>query len=245
MMFKTINTYFKQFGFLNTIGYLLVGIFNRIFDRHKIASYSQGGEDRIIGAILSGIDHGFYVDVGCNHPQHYSNTFALYKRGWTGINIDANSQLIKKHQKLKKRDISICAVVSNEEKEAIFTEFNDSLVSSLNPKHIDKWKKRRTIKNQRTVNTLSLTKILQQYKAPNQFDLLSIDVEGHDLEVLCSLDLNIYRPKLIVVEMNKIKISHLDSHPIYSYLNGHDYEMIGYIGLNGYFKNKKNSRNKT
>ena len=31
---------------------------------------------------------GFYVDVGCFHPKKHSNTYLLYKRGWSGINID-------------------------------------------------------------------------------------------------------------------------------------------------------------
>ena len=133
------------------------------------------------------------MDVGCNDPQRFSNTFALYRQGWSVIKIDANQYLIGKHRRLKKRDISVCAVVSDKEQEVIFTEFNDSLVSSIDAKQVDKWKGRREIKRQTKLKTVSLNEILEEYNAPKFFDLLSIDVEGHDFEVLSSIDLATYR----------------------------------------------------
>jgi FkbM family methyltransferase len=231
----TVNTYFQQFGILNALRFLCAGVSQSVFDRHKISSYSQRGEDRIIGAILSGIDDGFYVDVGCNHPQHYSNTFALYKRGWSGINIDGNSQLIEEHQRLRKRDTSICAVISDKEQEAVFTEFKDSLVSSLSTEHVNQWKERRKVKERRTVKTVSLNTILDLHKAPHKFDLLSIDVEGHDFEVLSSINLSIYRPRLIVVEMLEFDLANLNSDKICQYLKNYSYKMAGYIVSNAYF----------
>jgi FkbM family methyltransferase len=233
--FVTVNTYFRQFKILDAIRLLCAGLPQRVFDSSRISSYSQKGEDRIISSILTGIERGFYVDVGCNHPEKFSNTFALYKRGWTGINIDANNQLIEKHQKLKKRDISICAVISDREQEVVFTEFNDPLVSSLDPEQIDKWKGKRTIKAQRTVNTISLNKILEQYQAPRFFELLTIDVEGHDFKVLSSINLNIYRPKLIVVEIHEFDLSNLNCNKIYQYLENYSYKLVGYAEANGYF----------
>ena len=232
-----------QFGMLNAIRFIFAELTRDIFDPYNISSYSQTGEDRILGHI---IDHylgrlpingeaGFYVDVGCNHPQHFSNTFALYKRGWIGITIDANKELIQKHQRLRKRDTSICAVVSDKEQEVIFTDFEDSCISSLNAEHISEWQTRSKIKEQRVVNTVSLSTILDGGKVPKDFDLLCIDVEGHDFEVLSSLNLNIYRPKLIVIEMFEFDFLNPSSSTIYEYLKVNNYKMIGYAVVNGYF----------
>lgn len=233
MRLDKIKTYFHQFRILSAIRLLCAELSRKLFDPYNISSYSQTGEDRIINNILG--EAGFYVDVGCNHPKAYSNTFELYKRGWTGITIDANQQLIKKHQRLRKRDLSICAVVSDHEQEVIFTDFEDSLVSSLNSEHISQWEKIRKIKEKRVVNTVSLSSILDSCGVSKYFDLLCIDVEGHDFEVLTSLNFSSYRPKLIVIEMHSFDLLNPSSNKVYEYLRSNDYKMIGYVVMNGYF----------
>ena len=46
--------------------------------------YSQFGEDKILKElILDNFNNGFYVDVGCFHPKKHSNTYLLYKKGWS------------------------------------------------------------------------------------------------------------------------------------------------------------------
>jgi hypothetical protein len=39
-------------------------------------------------------------------------------------------------------------------------------------------------------------------RAPKKFDFLSIDVEGHDREVLQSIDLGQYQPEVILIEIS-------------------------------------------
>lgn len=233
MQFHKINTLIRQFGQLNALRFLCAELTRKVFDPYNISSYSQTGEDRIIGSLLG--DIGFYVDVGCNHPQAFSNTFFLYKKGWTGIAIDANEGLIQKHRELRKKDTSICAAVSNEEQEVVFTDFENALVSSLDADHISKWEKIRSVKEKRIVTTKLLGNILANYEVPCHFDLLCIDVEGHDFEVLSSLDLNSYRPKLIVIEMHGFDLLDPNVNDIYTYLSANHYKMIGYIVMNGYF----------
>ena len=46
------------------------------------------GEDLIIAELTKNLEKGFYVDAGCYHPLHLSNTYLLYKKKWNGINID-------------------------------------------------------------------------------------------------------------------------------------------------------------
>jgi FkbM family methyltransferase len=228
-----IKILFLQFSILKATQIFSAEIFRKILDPYNICSYSQTGEDRILESLV--VEPGFYVEVGCNHPQSYSNTFNLYKSGWIGITIDANDELIQKHQKLRKRDLSVCAVVSDKEREAVFTDFEDSLVSSLDAEHITQWSQSRKIKARRTVNPRSLSSILEECQAPKRFDLLCIDVEGHDFEVLCSLDFDIYRPKLMIIEMHGFDLLDPDSNEIYQCLIANGYKMTGYVVMNGYF----------
>ncbi|MEI9928867.1 MAG: hypothetical protein WDN44_15790 [Sphingomonas sp.] len=51
------------------------------------------GEDVLLGRLLKTASSGTYVDVGANHPIEGSNTYRLYRQGWTGLTIDPNSRL--------------------------------------------------------------------------------------------------------------------------------------------------------
>ena len=61
---------------------------NKKFIKKK--SYSMDGEDLEIIKYFKNLNNGFYVDVGCYHPIEMNNTYLLYKKNWTGINIDVS-----------------------------------------------------------------------------------------------------------------------------------------------------------
>jgi FkbM family methyltransferase len=234
MRFAKARILFRQFNRGRALRLVWAEWQRKLFDRHSVGSYSETGEDRMIGHYLR--DVGFYVDVGCNHPERYSNTFALYKRGWKGITIDANQELMAEHRRIRKRDQGICAVVSNRSEEVVFTEFEDSLVSSLNAEHVEKWVGKSKIRRTLTVVPETLTSILDRCQAPKVFDLLSIDVERHDYEVLSSLNFAVYRPKLVVVEMHGFEILNPGPNKIYEHLRENNYQLVGFVSKNGYFR---------
>jgi len=64
-------------------------------------------------------------------------------------------------------------------------------------------------------------------------EFIKIDVEGHDLNVLKSLDLSKYRPKIIVIEMHSIE--DMSQNEIYQYLVKNDFVFKFYAVLNAYF----------
>jgi FkbM family methyltransferase len=229
-----IKTFFRQFGVVNGLRFLIAKILQKLLDPHQLPSYSQTGEDRVIDALLSHKKDGFYVDVGCHYPIAYSNTFELYARGWRGINIDANPEMIDKCKSVRPRDINICAAVSDKSVDAVFTEFDEPGVSSLSEEHVGKHRDHNRVVRQRVVNTVTLDEVLKSNDAPNVFDLLSVDVEGHDYEVIASLDLDTYRPHLIIIEMHGFNVES-PSGKVYQYLISRGYRMVGYAVMNGYF----------
>ena len=52
------------------------------------------------------------------------------------------------------------------------------------------------------VETISLNDLLAQHKAPDNFDLLSIDTEGSELQIFENFNLNKYHPKIILIEFD-------------------------------------------
>ena len=238
-----IRTLFNQFPFFTACKLAAMKTLAKVLDPHFIPSYAQTGEDRIIIALFHGVADGFFVDVGCNEPQTKSNTFELYKRGWRGINIDGNPKLIEKFHRLRPRDKSLCQLISSEEKELVFTTFKESLVSSVSAEHVEQWKKEREVESETRVLAVPLAKVLREQRAPARFQLLSIDVEGHDWEVLTSFSLDEFRPRLIVIEMHKFDFTNPHSDRIYRYLNENGYRLVSYAVMNGYFVDERSQGN--
>lgn len=199
-------------------------------------SFSQGAEDIISPYLLENKQKGVFVDVGCNEPVRFSNTFSFYLQGWTGINIDANKELIRKCKRIRKKDISICAAVSDSEKEVTFHKSKESAVSTIDLERLKEWEKLWTFdqSDRETVKTQTLTSILDQHFKPGlKIDLLSVDVEGHDFEVIKGLDFNKYRPKVIIIECHSIE--NISETRIYNHLRLMGYNLKGFAVLNAYY----------
>ena len=50
--------------------------------------YSKSSVDLIIGRLFSNKSNDIYIDVRCNHPIKYKNTYLPHKKGWSGTKID-------------------------------------------------------------------------------------------------------------------------------------------------------------
>ena len=172
---------------------------NRCFIKRK--SYSQDGEDKILKEIFKDKSSGVYVDVGCYHPIELSNTALLYNKGWNGINIDISEYSIELFNFLKPDDINLNLAVSNTSGYTnIFYQKELSKISTINKKKSLKIFQGK-IKSKKII-CKTLTDIIDDtiYKGKN-INFLNIDAEGHDLEVLQSLNFDEYSPDVICVEI--------------------------------------------
>ena len=172
---------------------------NKCYFKRK--SYSQDGEDKILEEIFKNKNVGVYVDVGCYHPIELSNTALLYNKGWNGINIDISEYSIELFNFLKPDDVNLNLAVSNTNGYVdIFFQKELSKISTIN-----KQKSNRIFQGKvktKKIICKTLTEIINEtvYKG-KKIDFLNIDAEGHDLEVLQSLNFNEYLPDVICVEI--------------------------------------------
>lgn len=197
-------------------------------------SYAQYGEDIIIAKCLYPNQPGFYVDVGCYHPIFMSNTLSLYSKGWHGVVVDGNRELIDLFRRIRPRDIAICAILSNKEHLVKFTvanQLNESTVSQ----DFEQWIGESGVKEHIEVNAITLQTLMETTKVASTFDLLSIDVVGHDYEVLTSFDINAFRPRIIVIAMHGFRPVYPNADRIYLYLERNQYQLKSYTGINGIF----------
>ena len=221
--------------------YLYYNLYVRFKALRKRNTYSQNQEDLFINDYFKEKNSGFYIDIGCYHPIKYSNTALLYNRGWKGINIDMNQTSIDLFNILRKRDKNICAAISNTNKKTIqyfdhlFSPINtlDKNFSSIASKKISFRKH-----TEKTIQTYRFNQIIQKYDINiKQIDFINIDVEAHDLEVLEGIDLSIFNPKIICVEIANNQ-NNIKEKKLRDYLNKYNYELIKIVGLNGFFELK-------
>ena len=95
----------------------------KYYEKYTKKSYSISNVDLIIDRMFSKITNGIYIDIGCNHPIKFNNTYLLYKRGWKGINIDLDKKSISEFNLLRSKDYNLRALISDEndkEKEIFF-----------------------------------------------------------------------------------------------------------------------------
>lgn len=185
-------------------------------------SYSQQGEDLAIERYFKGKGKGFYVDVGAYHPTKYSNTFKLYRKGWSGINIDANPDSIAMFELHRGRDANINVGISETGASLTYTKFSEPTLNTFDPSHARIWADREgfSIIEQVEVPTRTLSSVLDDVvESGRPIDLMNIDVEGLDLQVLRSNDWHRYRPELLLVECNLSPDSILNQNPIVSFLS--------------------------
>ena len=64
----------------------------------------------------------------------------------------------------------------------------------------------------------TLNKVLKQLKVEDEFELLNIDVEGHEYEVLKGLNFKKFKPKIITVEIHVKMTKEIFKTPVYKIL---------------------------
>jgi FkbM family methyltransferase len=155
---------------------------------------AQHGEDRFINEnwpLLGLPEQGFFVDVGACEGTHLNNTLWIERvKGWKGMCIEPDPRWAQGlRAKRPGAIIELCAA-GRETKQCEFGLMEDPQYSGL---------ARVSAPLKAMVQTATLTHLLDRHGI-ERVDLLSIDTEGSELEVWEGLDLNRWRPGLVIVE---------------------------------------------
>jgi FkbM family methyltransferase len=187
---------------------------------------SQQDEERLVCEFFFGAPTGFFVEVGANHPTLRSQSWHLEQTGWTGVLIEPQPDLA-----------AFLAFARTAKVFAVACSSPDNAGRSL-PLHVagplsalDRSLMAPGARPGYTimVPTRTLDEILEEAQAPVPIDLLSIDVEGHELEVLRGFDLKRWKPRLILLEDH---VANLERH---HFLTANDYRLVRRLGNNGWY----------
>lgn len=202
-----------------------------------LTSHSIDGTDLITAELLRDVNEGFYVDIGANHPKKNSNTYYLYKQGWSGVAVDGNQYFEGLWHEHRPLDKFLTSLVSGEIKEVDFRIFPDDTMSSMNSEQIKLYEGRfnEKIINVIPATTTTLANLKQEYFQEKEVHLLSVDIEGEDLNCLIGANFESWKPGVVVVEIKHLSLYDVGSSDIVKFLTSHGYRFISKTPLNAIF----------
>jgi FkbM family methyltransferase len=202
-------------------------------------SYAQNLEDVLLARVFREQSTGFYVDVGAADPTEASITKHFYDSNWRGINVEPGCRFSKLAQ-ARPRDINLSMALSDSPGKRMFVEYLDiptrsGLEATL---YIDPAGLGESIRHEVPVRTLR--DVLAEH-APDTIDFMSVDVEGHEREVLSGNDWTRFRPRVLVIESTLPNTStpcHERFEPI---LTAAGYQYVYFDGINRYYLRSEDS----
>jgi FkbM family methyltransferase len=169
---------------------------------------------------------GYFVEVGANDPEKWSQTFHLEQLGWSGIVVEPQPQLAAALG--DRRRAKVCAVACSSPENA-----GRTMTLHLAGSHssFDPMLKVATVRPTGTVEVplTTLDRILSENGAPTPLDFLAIDVEGHEIEVLQGLDFSRWRPRLILVEDHVVDLT------LHRLMRAHGYKWVRRTDINSWY----------
>lgn len=204
----------------------------RNYRKLKSGRFSRFTIDKDLEKLMN-YDGGYYVELGANDGALASNTFYFeLKRGWRGVLIEPSPNLYLscvQRRGLKNSVYCNACVGFDYPHKYVDMVYADSMTISENL-DLDIGDKDDFISYGKThlrgservfkfgALAAPLSHLLDDAKAPEFIDLLSLDVEGAELEVLKGVDFSKYKFKYMVIECR-------DLEPLERFLSEYNYSV--------------------
>ncbi len=195
--------------------------------RIRDKSLQASAENAFIQEYFDFKRNGYFVEVGANDPISFGSQSWYLENGlgWRGVLIEPIPEMAARCRRYRPGSkVFECTCIDSEDtgtvslfiprnsKEGVDLFSRSAIRKNIDDGHF-RFHKKITVRA-RTLNSILLDANIEQ------IDLLSIDVEGAELEVLRGFDLEHYKPKLILLEDKHL---HLTKH---RYLKKHGYVLV-------------------
>lgn len=163
---------------------------------------AQFGQDFYLEKLGLLEEDGFFIDIGCNHPRRGSNTYYLETvLGWSGVAVDG-IDFSAEYESSRPKTTYLNFLVDPSSSRKCFYKVHDvegweNQISSVNEGVLRIGKGFES-----TVMELECIRIDKIKRCERNIDLCSIDVEGHEIEVLETIDWQRFPPRVFVIENN-------------------------------------------
>ena len=174
-----------------------------------IRYYSQGGEDALLWSAFPGVTDGVFIEVGAFDGRYLSNTLSFEEQGWTGICVEPHPDyfdLCRANRPGSHCENAACVGPGGPETVTFLSEplgILSGVRADLTPNMEGRYSARgMTFPGfmETTVRARTLDSIIAEHRPDIEtIDILSIDVEGTEVDVLLGFSLN---ARVIVLEAN-------------------------------------------
>ena len=205
-----------------------------------IWDHSQNGEVEFLirSMINDSARRRQVVDVGARGRER-SNSYDLLKYfGWTGLLVEANPNLIPQIRDDfdgLNFELKNCAVADYDGRANFYFGMNDD-VSSLYKETSEAWG---DLRGECVVDVRRLPGLLAEAGVAEDFDLLSLDIEGADIPVLNDLiATSSYRPLRVIMEVfGSQSVQRMSDLPLHQSVI-QEYSFVGPVGANVVLRHK-------
>ncbi|GHV13860.1 hypothetical protein FACS189491_09390 [Spirochaetia bacterium] len=189
--------------------------FNLVYKNNleKLKFQGQFLQDMIAYLYFQKKQKGSYIDIGANDGITVSNTYIFEQLGWgegegyCGVCIEPQPDVFERLRKYRKCDCYNVALSATSRNDAEFLKFNwantvgrlNESMSKIDRNNVQEYGKAQYIK----VKTMTFDGIMENYPGIKHIDFLSLDVEGHEMNILKTIDFSKYSFGLMTIEKNE------------------------------------------
>ncbi|MDP3211520.1 FkbM family methyltransferase [Methylotenera sp.] len=210
-----------------------------IIKNSKVRSKAQFDEDLFLLKIFQNKLDGILVDVGANDGEYGSNSALLETIGWKCILIEPNLALCEKIQSVRNPYKLFQFAASSKDADVVLYQVDGGVLShglstlELNSENRQRIEVNNFTYQEKKVRSRTLDSMLLESDVKS-LDVVSIDVEGHELEVLKGISIEKWLPRIFIIEDNSTFISD----EISSYMKSKNYFRFFRTGVNDWYAHK-------
>ena len=175
---------------------------------------------------FAGAPSGFFVEIGANDPRYASQTWHLEQLGWTGVLVEPQPDLADNLR--RQRTAKVFSVACSSRANA-GQRMKLHVAGALSSLERERMAPGAELERVIEVPIRTLDDVLAEAHAPVPIDLVSLDVEGHELQVLDGFTLSRWKPRLILLEDH---VSDLTKH---RFLTAQGYRLVRRVENNGWY----------
>lgn len=193
-----------------------------------ILNFKNSGENELamVRAFFDNKKTGFYIDVGANDPVIGSQTYHLEQLGWQGLLIEPLPYLANALREIRNAAVAqfACSAPENYNKKMQF--LIAGVYSTLNKAPIAIGANSKVYLE---VTCKTLDSILEENNIEPKFDFISIDIEGHEMEMFKGFTLEKWQPKLVLLE------DHVTNHKKHQHMKKNGYRLLMRTAMNSWY----------
>jgi len=201
-------------------------------------AHGQFGEDELLDQIFGGLSHGYCAEIGAYDGVTGSASYRFEQRGWQCLLVEPIPALFEQI-KAHRRCLAVNCAVSAQEGEATFfiaESFEQISGLDMTAEQRDWIGGEGGAVQEITVRTATLDSLLEEAGFP-ELQFVTIDVEGHEADVLSGFTLERHRPRILIVEDNTVEGNKL----VAAHLTSRGYVHFRRTGVNEWYAHESDA----